>query len=452
MSIRTIKLPYTTSELTEIKKYVENYNSILRFTYNRLYNAEFKLSTAEVTILQKNMNNVILDSHFLNSAQREARQLKDRDKVIFGGKYNFLQRCKGRISREEFLSTRIQPLYSVGEASQRGNRKFRIKSENEIVFQPSRNHHFNLILPKLRKNYKKILSKLKTLQDARELAITYKLDLNYIYIIFDNDAIQKDWKNLIKDRIFAVDLNPNYIGWSVVDWIDPENYKVIDAGVVSNKILNDKEKNLHEDSSSNSKKYITQKRKFENIDTVKFLVNHAAHYGCSIFSLEKLEVETKDHKQGKKYNRLVNNQWDRTTFYEQIKKRCDIFGMHYQEVVASYSSFEGNLVYRETGLPDMCLSSIELGRRAYEFYHQYVIKDRPVMKNIMFDMSKKCRARIRQSLEELKYFDNFTDIKSLYNQIKVLNLKYRTPLESSSLQAVHSKKSIKSNVLLYSYL
>ena len=77
MSIRTIKLPYTTSELTEIKKYVENYNSILRFTYNRLYDAEFKLSTAEVTALQKNMNNVILDSHFLNSAQREARQLKD---------------------------------------------------------------------------------------------------------------------------------------------------------------------------------------------------------------------------------------------------------------------------------------------------------------------------------------------------------------------------------------
>lgn len=368
MSTRTIKLPYTTSQLTEIKKYVENYNSILRFTYNRLYDVEFKLSTAEVTTLQKNMNHVILDSHFLNSAQQEARQLKGREKVIFGGKYNFIQRCKGKIFREEFLSNRIQPLYSVGEAIQRGNRKFRIKSENEIVFQPSRNHHFNLILPKLRKNYRKALSKLKVLQDACELAITYKLDLNYIYIMFDNDAIQKDLKNLIKDRVFAVDLNPNYIGWSVVDWIDSENYKVVDAGVVSSKILNDKEKNLHEDSSSNSKKYITQKRKFENIDTAKFLINYAAHYGCSIFSLEKLEVGTKDHKQGKNYNRLVNNQWDRTTFYEQIKKRCDIFGIHYQEVVANYSSFVGNLAYKETSLPDMCLSSIELSRRAYEFY------------------------------------------------------------------------------------
>lgn len=452
MSIRTIKLPYTTSELTEIKKYVENYNSILRFTYSRLYDVKFKLSTAEVTALQKNMNNVILDSHFLNSAQRQARQLKDRDKVIFGGKYNFLQRCKGKISREEFLSNRIQPLYSVGEASQRGNRKFRIKSENEIVFQPSRNHHFNLILPKLRKNYNKILSKLKTLQDAFELAITYRLDLGYIYIVFDNDVIQKDHRNLIKDRVFAVDLNTNYIGWSVVDWIDSENYKIIDAGVVSNKVLNDAEKNLHEASSSDTAKYIIQKRRFENVDTAKFLVNHAAHYGCSIFSLEKLEVASKDHKQGNKYNRLVNNQWDRSIFYEQIKKRCDIFDIYYQEVVANYSSFEGNLVYRETDLPDMCLSSIELGRRAYEFYHQYVIKDRPVMKNIIFDTSKKCRAKIRQSLEELKYFDNFKDIKSLYNQIKALNLKYRAPLESSSLQAVHSKKSIKSKILLYSYL
>lgn len=370
MSIRTIKLPYTTSELAEIKKYVENYNSILRFTYNRLYDVKFKLSTAEVTALQKNMNNVILDSHFLNSAQREARQLKDREKVIFGGKHNFIQRCKGKISRKEFLSNRIQPLYSIGMAFEYGNRKFRIKSENEIIFQPDRKHHFNLILPKLRKNYREILSKLKVLQDACELAITYKLDLNYIYIMFDNDAIQKDQKDLIKDRVFAVDLNPNYIGWSVVDWIDSENYKVIDSGVVSNKILNDMEKNLHKASFSDSKKYITQKRKFENVDTAKFLVNHAAHYGCSIFSLEKLEVETRDHKQGKNYNRLVNNQWDRSTFYEQIKKRCDIFNIHYQEVVANYSSFEGNLTYRETGLPDMCLASIELGRRAYEFYHQ----------------------------------------------------------------------------------
>lgn len=452
MSTRTIRLPYTTSELSEIKKYVENYNSILRFTYNRLYDAKFKLSTAEVTALQKNMNNVILDSHFLNSAQQEARQLKGRDKVIFGGKYRFIQRCKGKISREEFLSNRIQPLYSIGMASEHGNRKFRIKSENEIVFQPDRKHHFNLILPKLRKNYKKILSKLKILQDGCELAITYKLDLEYIYIIFDNNAIQKDRKNLIKDRIFAVDLNPNYIGWSVVDWTDSENYKIIDSGVVSNKGLNDSEKNLHEASSSDNKKYITRKRKFENIDTTKFLVNHAAHYGCSIFSLEKLELESRDYKQGKKYNRLVNNQWNRTIFYEQIKKRCDIFGIYYQEVVANYSSFEGNLVYKETGLPDMCLASIELSRRAYEFYHQYVIKDRSVLKNIMFDTSEKCRARIRQSLEELKYFDNFKDIKSLYRQIKALNLKYRAPLESSILQAVHSKKSIKSKIFLYSYL
>ncbi len=447
MSIRTIKLPYRSESLEVISKYVANYNNVLRFTYNRLYDNNFKLSTKQLTDMQKSMHNVFIDSHFLNSAQYEAKQLKDRPKVIFGGKYNYLQRCAGKISNQEFKQNRLQPLTSIGEACKLGNRKFEIKSESIILFKPNRHTHITLQLPKLRKNYKRNIQKLIVLQNSCSIPITYKLDLKYIYIIFNELAeVNQSYKI---DRVFAIDLNPNYIGWSVVDWVSSTQQTMIDAGVISNKLINDADYSLHKSSDSKEQKYFSNKRSYENIDTAKFLVEIANHHHCEIFSIEKLEIVTKDSGNGRRFNRLINNQWNRNIFYSQIEKYCDRYGIKLYKVVANYSSFEGNLIYRDTGLPDMCLSSIELGRRAYEFHHQYTIKDKLITRNIMFDISEEAKARIILSLEELNYSGAFDDIKSLYIQIKNSGLKYRVQLEDSMLKAVCSKKNIKSMVLLY---
>ena len=76
--------------------------------------------------------------------------------------------------------------------------------------------------------------------------------------------------------------------------------------------------------------------------------------------------------------------------------------------MANYSSFEGNLIYREEKLPDMCLSSIEIGRRTYEFYHQYVLKDKNKEKNIIFDKLENVQNQIEKSLEELDYKEAWT--------------------------------------------
>ena len=454
MSTRTIKIPYKVDNpdsMIRIKEYVSNYNNVLRFTYNRLADNDFNLSTKQLTLLQKSMNNVFIDSHFLNSAQYEAKQLKGKGNVIFGGKHNFIQRCKGKMSRQQFEENRLNPLYSVGEACKQGNRKFQILSENQILFKPCRNEHFILILPKLRKNYRSDLNLLKKLQDQNAAPITYKLTLTHLSIVFEDCFIKPDsMQDKIKDRTFAIDLNPNYIGWSVVDWQDSAQYSIVKSGVVSNKLLNDSQNLLHESSNSTYNLYWNNKRSFENNDTVRYLAEIALHYQCEIFSIEKLDIVTKDNKRGIRYNRLVNNQWNRQIFYQRLKKYCDRFSIKFYEVIANYSSFEGNLVYRETGLPDMCLASIELGRRAYEFHHQYVLQDKLKEKNIIFDTSKKAYDRIMQSLEELHYDLVFRDITSLYNEIKTRDLKYRVQLEDSNLTAVCSKKSIKSKVLLYS--
>jgi hypothetical protein len=159
-------------------------------------------------------------------------------------------------------------------------------------------------------------------------------------------------------------------------------------------------------------------------------------------------MTTSDTGLGRKFNRLVNNQWNRNKTYNLFRKYCDINSVQFVPVAPDYSSFEGNLIYRSLGLPDMCLSSVEIGRRGFEFYHQYIQKDRPQVKNIIFNESQSALSRVRQSLEELSYDANFENLRDLYKQLKTRNLKYRVPLEV--FKTVCSKKSIKSKVLLNS--
>lgn len=458
MSVRTIKLPYkcnSEEDYQEILRYIKNYNCVLRYTYNRYKENQFSMSIGDLTKLQKQMNNVFLNSWLLASAQTEVRQMKYKEHVIFGGKKLFLDRCKGKISKEDFQMKRLCPLFSVGEALSSGNRTFQIINVNTINFHHDRKHNITLKLPNLRKSYLRDLETLVQLQQDKAIPITYKLGLKFIYISFDDKKVveyQSKFQPSVKveHRVFSIDLNPNYIGWSVVDWSSSEDYHVVDSGVVSCKKLNDLQNDLHESSDSKNNVYLNNKKEFENTDTAIMLAKLANHYGCSIFSLEKLEIETKDTGSGKRYNRLVNNHWNRNIFYNQIKKYCDRYDIRYQEVAANYSSFVGNFVYRETGLPDMVLASIEIGRRAYEYYHQYISKDKPVTKNIIFDTSEKAKERIIKSLEEFDYFEAFEDIKSLYYTLKTLKWNYRVPLEDSILQKVSSKKSIKSQILLYS--
>ena len=68
-NIITLKIKYSTDEQskTRILEYIKNYNNVLRFTYNRLHENK-DLKTKEITVLQKIMNNIFVDSHFKNSA------------------------------------------------------------------------------------------------------------------------------------------------------------------------------------------------------------------------------------------------------------------------------------------------------------------------------------------------------------------------------------------------
>ena len=281
-----------------------------------------------------------------------------------------------------------------------------------------------------------MLSKLYQKQERKEIKIAYKLDLEYIYIIFEETDIYNYETKFIKNRVLSLDLNPNYIGWSIVDWKSESEFDVIKSGVYSIKKLNDIDfdlKNKGYSSESNERKYISVKRNYETLQIVKNIVNKSIYYKCQIISIEDLNIKSSDKELGKRFNKLVNNSWCRNAFVNNLTKRCNIHNIKLLKVKPEYSSFIGNFLYRSLHLPDMILSSIEIGRRGYEFYNQYISKVKEIKKNIVRPNLSIFQKLYLKSLEEFKLQPIYKDLIELYYFFKKSKIKYRLSIDKFNL-------------------
>ena len=435
--MQVLKIKYQTDDqsLHIIQDYMKQYSSAQHFVYNRIQDNK---SQKDIKQQVKQLNNVnLLDSWFVQCIFYD---IPKKQKIIFGGKKNYFQRLKNNISKEQFKLKRLSPIYSIGEVvnkSVKGNRKFHIEQDLEnILFKPNKLTKINLQLIGLNKR-KQILSKLYQKQERKEIKIAYKLDLEYIYIIFEETDIYNYETKFIKNRVLSLDLNPNYIGWSIVDWKSEAEFNVIKSGVYSIKKLNDKDFNLKNkgyNSDSKERKYISDKRNFETIQIVKNIINKSIYYKCQLISIEDLNIKTSDKELGNRFNKLVNNSWCRNTFVNNLTKRCNIHNIKLLKVKSEYSSFIGNFLYRHLNLPDMVLASIEIGRRGYEFYNQYISKVKEIKKNIIRPNLSMFNKLYLKSLEEFKLQPIYKDLIELYNFFKKSKLKYRLSIDDFNLQ------------------
>ena len=324
---------------------------------------------------------------------------------------------------------------SIGEANERGNRLFKLIDSETIEFKPSKGAKFILNLQNVGNKRRQILNQLIQLQNAKQIPITYKLGLNEIAITYDYNAIQQFKYTVKQNRVIAVDLNPNYVGWSVVDWSGPNSYHAVKAGSFSLKPLNDAQKKLHVASNSKELKYFKNKRDFEIVNIVKHLFDLCKYYHCEVFSIEDLSIKGQDNNKGTRYNRLVNNQWNRDLFVNQIRKRVKASSTTLVEAQPQHSSYIGNLVYRQEKLPDECLASIEIGRRGYEFATQYIFKRRPRSKTVVYPLLESVKNQLSISLEEIGIdvpaFDNWI---SICQEVKKSKRKYRFSLEAAQTE------------------
>ena len=404
---------------------MQQYTSVNHYVYNRIQDG---LSQKQIKQQIKSLNNIeFLDSWFIQCSFYDIPQ---KSKVIFGGKKNYFDRLKGLITNEEYKEKRLKPLYSIGEVvnkSVKANRKFHIEQDlSTITFKPNRTTQINLNLIGVG-NRKHILQKLYLKQEQKQIKIAYKLDLDYVYICFETTDILNIKVDHINSRIMSIDMNPNYIGWSIIDWKSESEFNIVKSGLISIKQLNDKDLKLKGkgfSSESKERKYITNKRNYETIQIVKNLINKAIYYKVQLFSIEDLSIESKDLGKGKRLNRLVNNQWNRNSFVNNLEKRCNIFGIKLLKAKPEYSSFIGNFLFRSLNLPDPIKKNIiqpEIG----QFKHLYI-----------------------KSLEEFGLQDNQLDFIKLYYVFKKYKFKYRLSIDQFNLQFSRFFSN-KSHVCLY---
>ena len=487
----TLKIKYECDEntYTNILSDMKNYTNLVHCTYHKIYN-EYpnSISTKELTQYQKTLKNIYLDSHFKNSAIYEARALiskaktdletynnskkvnkyskkknkkvallykQNLPKICFGGKKLYTDYQKGLITKEELDVQKLLPIFSVGSAQDDCNRKFELINSNTededeieiktILYRPSNDRRFILELEDY-KNYKELLEiayqyqQLNNKKDERKLPITYRLDLEYIYITFNLNKIKKPNKyKPMQNRILAIDMNPNYIGWVVIEWINEFEYKIINKGVLATEVINTWDNSLKGkgfSSDSKLRKHIANKRRHEVKNIAQHLVKLAKHYKCRIFGLEDLSFnkDSEDPDKSHYFKKLVHNQWCRTLFIQQITKHCKQNKIKIQVTIPEYSSILGNLLYHKENLPDMINAAIEISRRVNEYELQYHKKIKQTKSCIRFPDLGLVSSHIADALKVVGYQGEFKSLKSLCIGLKKSGLKYRVPLES-----VHSK-------------
>ena len=263
------------------------------------------------------------------------------------------------------------------------------------------------------------------------------MNSEFIYISFEEDKLYKDEFNFKKkkDRYCALDLNPNYIGYSIIDWKSSNEWRLIESGVYSLKQINDLYNKIKGTSSSDETKiYLNNKRRHEVIEVSKNLIDKCCYFKVENFVIEDLNFNNSKLSSDKDYNRLCRNQWIRNSFINNLKKRCSIFEINFMEVLPQYSSFVGNIMFRSFNRPDMVNASIELSRRGYEFKHQYVLKDRPQIKNIVkIDINDDVfKELFRESMEEFSIAVSFKDVIDAYWYFeRDSKLLYRVSLDST---------------------
>ena len=426
--MKTIKLKIMNT--IDLNYELKTYNSVVHFAYNRFHDdrsAKEKDVRSQVNQLFKGK----LNSWLLQCAIKDAKSIQERHcnkKVVFGGKLLYKRYLRKLINKEEFNKQRQLPISSQGEMLHKGNRMFDFQFDNQyLTFKILKKKHIDIQLGNIHKKLQKELNKLNELCYDKRTTVSIRLNNEYIWITYDEKLLNNSMKfsELKDNRVMGLDLNPNYIGLSIIEFDKENNFKVLYKQVFDLKSLTDK-------------KVSKDKRQYELIKichTINCLINY---WKCKKLSIEDLHIKQSDKGQGKNFNRLCNNVWNRTLIVNKLTMLSNIYGYELVKVNPAYSSFIGNLVYGDKTTPDMIAASIEIARRGYKKYEKKWFY--PVFNIERLDEQWK------QTLTGVK------DWKNAFLKIKNSKVKYRVLLNDIVQNAVFSKFNRKSKITIYSFI
>ena len=432
--MKTIKLKIKNE--VNLTKELKEFNSMVRYSFNRFQEGlKEKEIRSKVNELFK--NNCWFNQCGIKVGQQLYKKHKDK-KIIFGGKKLLINYLKKLITKEEYSKAKLLPINIQGEVCKKGNRLFNFDLMNsKIELKLSKKNHQEIEFFKPNKNQFRELSKIQELIENKQLTLTVSLNNEYIWLTFDETLleIKEKFQNLKSNRVLGLDLNPNSIGLSILEFNKNDEFKVIHKQVFDLSALNVTSKKSSKDKSS---KYLNNKRKFELIQ-VCYEINKLMNYWkCSKLVLEDLNIKSSNKGSGRAFNRLCNNVWNRNLVVNKLKMLSVIYGYELVKVNPVYSSFIGNLLYGSENTPDMIASSIEIARRGFKKYFKgwfYPI----------FSIEH-LNEQWKQTLSGIE------DWKLAFNEVKKSKLKYRFQLQNYLINAVFSKIYKQKHINLYCFI
>lgn len=368
--------------------------------------------------------------------------------------------------KQEYKNSRTLPFYSSGDGAQKhGNVKFNLDIPNNRIYFKFIGKSMGVAIEiHPSKKQKKMLLKL---QICPKIPVTYRLTNNYICITFDEEKLhgysfdKKSWKNEIKlipkedkerrkevhvkyrkeqnarrwagkieSRYMGVDLNPQHIGWTILE----RDGTVIDKGYYD---LTHLSISLEVPSSHPSQKRQNAKLKNEIALIWKQIFAYARHYKVAHFAVEDLNFKDEPvTRESREYNRKIKSIWLRGFTAELIKKYCAIQGIELLEVVSAYSSFIGNIRNNDY---DPVNAATEICRRGvvkFEkgvFYPKLCRRDKRTMANLL-----------KGKLGDLAYkaVYNLSDWKKAYLLFQKTGSLYRRSSNSEELSFESHKSEV----------
>ncbi len=430
--MKTVRL--TISNKIDVLDDMRVFSSVVRVVFNRYQDGLEEKEVRAYCNARFNHN-----SWFIQSAIKEGAalyKLNGSKHILFGGKKNLHEYLRGLIDKTTFKYRRMFPIGIQGEKRCKGNRLFSFDLDNQrLIYKPNKERHVEIRFLPMKKKIAEELAKVQELAEQNKITVSVKLSDKYVWLTYDESLIYDTrFKKLDPKRVLGIDINPNYIGLSVIEFDKNDEFNVLHKQVFDLSKLTISSGNASTDSKS---KYITNKLRHETISIAHEISKMVDVWKCKTVAIEDLSIKPKDRKKGKKLNRLCNNKWERLLFVNKLTMLANLHKFNLVEVNPAYSSIVGNFAYGSENTPDMVAASIEIARRAYKkfntgwFYPRFNIQFRD--------------EQWKQTLGPVE------DWKALFYKIKESKLKYRFQLLDYIQNAVFSKNYIQKCYSIYTF-
>ncbi len=307
-------------------------------------------------------------------------------KIIFGGRKNFIKRCKGQISNEEWKELRDNNYYSRGDKTKCGNPNLRIIVKNNMTFLETStlNRDKNnwaikiqvpLYLPQKQskktgkingRNYRQMVLDYLETGEAYKVELIKRQGKIYVHITIDESKI-REYKETytIDNGIIGIDTNPDGFALTKVD--KDGNYKW-STYLKQGELLYAK----------------TNRRDNLCGELARDVIEIAKTKKCAI-AIEDLNF--KDDREVKKKFRRIKDQFAYKKLLTNIESKAKREGIEIIKVKPQYTSKIGLYKYsHQYGLNVHESAALVIARRAYGYNYEKVPK--PLKDRLLTDKEK----------------------------------------------------------------